>query len=357
MKPLPNHGKLLKEGCVSMANIYDIAKKSGVSRSTVSRVINNQPSVSEDKRLRVLEAIDQLKYTPSATARALARNKTNTIGVTSRELAHSFYNEFIKSIHFGADQRSYGVLYTMRNAYLKTNIDFKGLMHKKVDGYMFVGEGTVTEDELSDLIHNDIPVVCYEFDYKIDDALFININNKESGYLATEYLYALGHRNIIHLSYASGLQEMSLRAEGFNKAVMDLGIGSGEIFKVAFTLEEMYDQVQSMMPYIKKSEVTAAFCGNNTIASVLIEVLIANGYEVPKDFSVIGFDDTPVERGLHMSRQIIPEITSIKQPQKAMAEYGLNALMTSIETGKALESGNKIFKCALVLRDTTSLKL
>ena len=337
-----------------MANIYDIAKESGVSRSTVSRVINNQPSVSEDKRQKVLAAIDKLKYTPSATARALATNKTNTIGVTSRELAHSFYDEFINNIHSGADQRNYGVLYTMRNTYSHANIDFTALMHKKVDGYMFVGEGTVTEEELKDLIHNDIPVVGYEFNFDIEHSLFININNLESAYQGTKYLFDLNHNHIIHITYDSTMQEMQLRAKGYLKAVADLGIKKAQVFNVPFVQSEIFEQCQLMMPYIMANKVTAAFCTNNIIASVLIEVLIENGYSVPEDFSVVGFDDTPAERPLHISRQKIPEITSVKQPQSEMASYGINALISSVEAGEPLETGNIIFECDLIVRNTTA---
>lgn len=339
-----------------MANIYDIAKESGVSRSTVSRVINNQPSVSAEKKARVLAAIDKLKYTPSATARALATNKTNTIGVTSRELAHSFYDEFINSIHYGADDRSYGVLYTMRNAYSKTNIEFSSLMSKKVDGYMFVGEGTVTKEELEDLIHNQVPVIGYQFNYDIEHGLFININNYDSAYQATKYLFDLNHNHVIHLTYDSGLQEMQLREDGYYKAVKDLGIERTKVIKVPFDHHEIFEKCQAVIPYIADNKITAAFCANNVIASVLIEVLIENGYSVPGDFSVVGFDDTPAERPLHISRQKIPEITSIKQPQKEMAEYGINAMLNAIEAGVPIETGNRIFDCSFIVRNTTAYR-
>ncbi len=221
-----------------MANIYDIAKEAGVSRSTVSRVINNQPSVSEDKHRRVVAAIDKLKYTPSATARALAMSKTNTIGVISRELAHSFYDEFINNIHLGADNRNYGVLYTMRNTYSHTNVDLNTLMHKKVDAYMFIGEGTATADEIEDLGHNDIPVVGFEFHYKTPKGLYININNTQSAYNAMKYLYELGHTNTVHLTYRSGLQEMKLREEGYFNAVKDFAMNDARVFRVAFFQED-----------------------------------------------------------------------------------------------------------------------
>ena len=339
-----------------MANIYDIAKEANVSRSTVSRVINNQPSVSTDKRLRVLEAVEKLSYTPSATARALATNKTNTIGVISRELAHSFYDEFINSIHYGADYKNYGVLYTMRNAAMHTNINLSTVLHKKVDGYMLVGEGTASKAEIEALGHNDIPVVGYEFYYKLDKGLFININNKKSAYDAMTYLYSLKHERIIHVTYKSRLQEMRLREEGYNEAAERLGIQSAKVFDVAFEAIHIHQQCQEVMTYIKEHKVTAAFCANNIIASVLIEVLIEHGYDVPQDFSVIGFDDTPAERPLHISRQKIPEITSIKQPQKEMADYGLNALISAIEKDQPLESGNVMFDCEMVIRNTTSIK-
>jgi len=340
-----------------MANIYDIAREAGVSRSTVSRVINNQPSVSKDKRERVLAAISKLRYTPSATARALATNKTNAIGVTSRELAHSFFDEFIKSIHYCADDRKYGVLYTMYNAHMHTNIDFASLMHKKVDGYMFVGQGTTTESELKALVHNDMPVVGYEFSYRVNNALFININNKESAYNASRYLYELGHRHIIHLTYLGDLQEMSLREEGYYQAVRELGLGADRVFRMPFDHIDIYEACKKVVDYIRIHKVTAAFCSSNIIATYLIEVLLEKGILVPENFSVIGFDDTPVERPIRLNRQLIPEITSIKQPQKEMGAYGINALITAIEEEKPMKSAQKIFDCQLVERGTTARRI
>jgi len=131
-----------------MPNIYDVAKEAGVSRSTVSRVINNQKSVKDDKRERVLEAIKKLNYTPNATARALAMNKTNTIGVIARELTEAFNAEFIAGIHDEADAMHYGVIFCMRTNYDKANINYIDFLNKKVDGIIFIGEETVSTEEL-----------------------------------------------------------------------------------------------------------------------------------------------------------------------------------------------------------------
>ncbi len=89
---------------------------------------------------------------------------------------------------------------------------------------------------------------------------------------------------------------------------------------------------------------------------LLIEVLIKGGYQVPIDFSVVGFDDTPVERPQFMNRQKIPEITSMKQPQSLMASYGVNALITAIEKDQPLETGNKLFDCEMIIRSSTSIR-
>ncbi len=229
-------------------------------------------------------------------------------------------------------------------------------MHKKVDGYQFVGEGTATEEELKDLIHNDIPVIGYEFNFNIDDALFININNLDSAYEATQYLFDLNHNHIVHLTYDSNMQEMKLREEGYYIAAKDFGIEKVKVFEVPFVQNEIFEKCQSIIGYIKENDITAAFCGNNIIASVLIEVLIENGYSVPEDFSLVGFDDTPAERPMHISRQKIPEITSVKQPQREMADYGVNALIAGIEAGKPFETGNKIFECELIVRNTTAVR-
>lgn len=338
-----------------MANIYDIAAHANVSRSTVSRVLNNHPSVSLDKRERVLAAIEALKYTPSATARALAMNRTNAIGVVARDLAHPFYGQFINAIHAHADYKGYGVLYAMKNPFQQTSMDYKALMHKKVDGYLFLGEGTASIEDLESLIHNKIPFVGLEFDHPTKGGIYLTINNQEITYQVTEHLLELKHDKIIYITYDGLMQEFAERIEGYKSAMADADHKAISVHSVSFDREMMYQDMTSILRYIKERDITAAICANNTIAGILLEHLIEAGVRVPEDFSVVGFDDTLVERPYYINRQSIPEISSVKQPHEAMAAYAVEALSRALD-GEDAKEERRCYKCELIIRDTTKIR-
>jgi len=337
-----------------MYNIYDVAKKAGVSRSTVSRVINNQESVKDDKRARVLEAIKEMNYTPNATARALAMNKTNTIGVIARELTESFNSKFIDAIHTFADQMHYGVIFCIRSNATVTNINYIDFLNKKVDGFLFIGQGTVSEEELTSLSRSEIPVVAMEIEYPGSNATFVTINNRDSIFKAVEHLSKLGHKNIINVTAEDATQEKDARNKGYQEGLDAFGITYSRTFELPYNFYEARHIAKSILPRIVEDKVTAAVCYNNEIAAALCEVLIKNGYDIPKDFSIVGFDDIHYT---NLAEVPYPRITSFLQPQHEMAIYAITTLLQMIDRnkGESIKSKSKEFKCKLMIHESTTV--
>lgn len=335
-----------------MPNIYDVAREAGVSRSTVSRVINNQKSVKDDKRKQVLMAIKKLNYTPNATARALALKRTNTIGVISRELTETFNAKFINEVHHYADNQHYGVIYCMRKHTTQANINYIDFLNKKVDGFIFIGENTVTEEELENLSKAQIPVVAMEVEYPVEHVTFLNIDNFESSYNAVKYLYELGHRRLVNITANEPTQEKEARKAGFNKACEDMGMDFFETVETPYYIGASKTCIQELIPNLLENNITAGFCYNNVIGTMLAEELIVNGKSIPDDFSIIGFDD--IHYG-NISRVAIPELSSIRQPQKEMAEYAVEKLLEAINRKKdsMILSESKVFNCELKIHEST----
>lgn len=327
-----------------MPNIYDVAREAGVSRSTVSRVINNQKSVIESKRVRVLEAIEKLNYTPNATARALAMNKTNTIGVIARELTEDFYAGFINNIHRFADEHHYGILFCMRKANSRYNIDYIDFLHKKVDGFIFLGENTVTEEELRKLAQAKTPVVVLEMNYPVMPITYINVNNEEAAY---ESVVKLGerHTNIAHITACEDTQEKADRLKGFEKAIREHDFIHGGIYQVPYYMVNARLLIDDIIDECISRGVGAAFCFNNAMATVLAEGLIKRKVKIPDDFSIIGFDD------INYANQAlfpIPRISSNRQPQFEMAQYAIDALVKRIDEEIEGSDYSRVFRCEFV---------
>jgi LacI family transcriptional regulator len=337
-----------------MYNIYDVAKKAGVSRSTVSRVINNQESVKDDKRERVLEAIKELNYTPNATARALAMNKTNTIGVIARELTESFNAKFIDGIHQYADQMHYGVIFCIRSNTNVSNVNYIDFLNKKVDGLIFIGQDTVSEDELISLAKSQIPVVAMEIEYPVEHITFINVNNRDSVYKAIEHLGKLGHKRIVNITTEDKTQERTARNKGYEDGLNDLGLAYKCTYELPYNFFEARHIARSILPRLIDDKVTAAFCYNNEIGAALCEALITNGYDIPKDFSIVGFDDMHYT---NLSEVPYPRLTSFLQPQRDMAFYAISTLIQIInrKKGDAITSKSKEFKCKLMIHESTTI--
>ncbi len=335
-----------------MPNIYDVAKEAGVSRSTVSRVINNQESVKDDKRERVLEAIAKLNYTPNATARALAMNRTNTIGVIIRSLTDNFNTEFISSVHDAADKNHYGAIFCMRTVEDQANINYIDFLNKKVDGFIFIGEETVSEDELRSLAASEIPVIAMESTHPVESITYVTVDNYESALKSVEYLISLGHKRIINISTTDMTQEKDLRSLGYEEAIKKNGLAYSETIPISYIVEEAKAYLNKLVPQILNQGITAAFCFNNMIATILIEALILAGVRIPEDFSVVGFDDIEYR---HLSEVPYPRITSSKQPQAEMASYAVTELIGQIERPKEtpIESKSREFECQLNIRHST----
>lgn len=331
-----------------MANVFDIAKEAGVSKSAVSRVINKQSGVNKDKRKRVLDAIDKLNYTPNAMARGLVLRKTNTIGVIVRELSNSFYAEFIKDIHYCADKKGYGALYCNRNSYIESNIDYLSSLNKKVDGFLFLGEGTVSQNELQSLIRRNYPSIVIQAKLDVPEVTYIQIDNFEATYKSVKYLIELGHTKIINFSGPKDFELME-RTRGYNQALKNYNIPFEKTFHLDYFMSSAYKLTKEIASFIREEGVTAAVCSNNIIATGVIDALIDSQIRVPEDFSVIGFDDIV---NAEITNNNIPAITSVKQPQLAITQYAIEKLLYMIGNGCGDYSKN--FECELMIRRSTA---
>ncbi|NLK21701.1 MAG: LacI family transcriptional regulator [Epulopiscium sp.] len=333
-----------------MITIYDVAKEAGVSRSTVSRVLNSRKEVKEETRIKVMNTIEKLNYNPNSAARALAMQANNAIGVVAAGLTDNFYAPIIDAIYTCSDKMGYGSLFCKHNSKNTVKVNYLSILFGKVDGIIFIGEKTVERSNLIRFIDGGYPVVSIfnKHNTNIPGVVNVNIDNFQGGYSATRHLIQLGHKKIAHIIGDRKSFEALDRFEGYKQALSDYGldIDHNLIKQGSFSFRDGYHCGKELLA--SASPMTAIFCASDNIAAGFMHAALEKDISIPKDISVVGFDDIN-QSGLFLKD--MPAITTIRQPRNQMAEYAVAALINQINKNKVEE--NKIFQTELIIRDST----
>ncbi|EIV99251.1 LacI family DNA-binding transcriptional regulator [Thermoanaerobacter siderophilus] len=320
-------------------NSKDIARIAGVSRSTVSRVINNYPNVPPETKEKVLKVIREYNYVPHASARMLRGKSSKTIGLVIVDLKkNSDIHKVYDNVYFGpfttavidfANQLGYNVLvitvYKTRD-YKKVREVF---YNKTINGAIFIGVKN-DDPDIKNLIEAGLKTAVIDQEIKEDEddafnkSIIVNMDNVNGAYEATKYLINLGHTEIAHIT--GDMEKLSgfARLEGYKKALKEAGIPfkSSLVVKGDFVEESGYKAAYKLF---KKAKPTAIFASNDQMAIGAMQALEEMGYKVPEDVSIIGFDDITI------SRYLKPALTTMSASLLQMAELAVENLIKSIE--------------------------
>lgn len=321
-------------------NSNEIAKLAGVSRSTVSRVINNYPNVPEETRKKVLKVIDEYDYVPHASARMLAGVKNRIIGLFIIDMAERsggiknritrspYYLEFTSSVIEHASEKGYKVLvHIIHNS--KGYKEIKECFYNKtISGGIFIGENN-NDEVIKKIINAGYKVALIDQDVREDDdyskCIIVNADNFKGAYTATKYLIDCNHRKIAHIT--GDIEKFSAieRIKGYKKALEDANIPIKDNFivKSKFLEESGYESAKELLSNDDKP--TAIFASNDKIAIGAIKAIQEAGLRVPEDICIIGFDD------IEECKYINTPLTTIKMDLEKMAEVSTDAIITSIE--------------------------
>jgi DNA-binding LacI/PurR family transcriptional regulator len=335
-----------------LTSIYDVAKLANVSNSTVSRVLNNSGAVKEEKRQRVLDAVQQLNYHPNGSARALALKRCKVIGVVVRELpGHVFYNKIVEGIYQEAYKRGYGVLFCINNINRcgNTSVHYSTFLMDKVDGIIFLGHDAVTREDIISIKDQDFPVVLIDNNYNIPGVPSINVNNYDGAYKATRYLIQVGHRHIAHIMGDINAFDADERFRGYRQALIDYNLPYDENLVISgnYLFNESYTASNRFLD--ENRDFTAVFCANDDMAGGFIKSAVEHGLRIPKDVSLVGFDDINL---MQTNINCDVNLTTIKQPRYEMGEYAIEMLVNRIEKGVLGRSIN--IDLELIVRDSVA---
>ncbi|MFJ9150332.1 LacI family DNA-binding transcriptional regulator [Streptomyces sp. NPDC102270] len=300
----------------------DVARLAGVSRKTVSRVLNNEPYVSEESRRRVLAAAEELGYRLNHAARALASGRTRSIGVVA--LATAGYGT--ASLLVGIEQAVRDAGYALRVVNTPDGdpqsiaAALESLLEQGVDG--IVVSVPVVEGEVP--LGVDVPVLFVGAPpaFSATRTLTVGVGAHELARAATEHLLDLGHATVHHLAGPRRWYATKDRIEGWQAALADRGAHEPPVLNGDWSAASGY---AAGLGLASDRLVTAVFAAGDEMAIGLIHGLRESGRRVPEDVSVVGFDGNPV------FAYVSPPLTTVRQPFEAASSEGIRLLLHAIE--------------------------
>ncbi len=331
-----------------MPNIYEVAKRAGVSPSTVSRVLSQPDVVSAKTRSRVLRAVDVLGYTPNSTAKNLRTARTGKLLVTVPDISNPFFSLILQGIEDAAQREEYAVLLGDTQHDERREQRYATMLNsKEADGLIFLGHRLpeAAQARIRHAAPRCAPVVngC-EFNPRVS-VPSVHIDNERAAADAMSLLYDLGHRRIgiVAGPLVSPLSRDRLR--GASTVATERGGDDLTVVGGDFTVESGGEAAARLLASDRPP--TAIFCFNDEMAMGVLDHARQRGLNVPRDLSVVGFDD------IRFARYTQPALTTIAQPMREIGE-GTVKLLLSILVDDSVTPASVTLPHRLVVRATTA---
>ena len=328
--------------------IYDVAKRAGVAISTVSRVLNQSPYVSDSTKLRVEKAISELDFYPQVNARNLARKEAQLISVAVPTFTTPFFNEVLKGVK--DEIKTTGLDFIIYNTGSDNpEANFTGFVEKGIPDAMIIFSIEITET-----IHKrlkDLPIPVILVGYEHPDYDYIYWDNYHGGYIAAEHLIKQGFTKIGMIRPHSKSTISDLRERGFRDALRENGIPMDEDYLVSgitrkhagFSEEAGAEAINILLARNKMPQ--AIFCSNDAQAIGAIHSLEEKGFSVPGDVAVMGYDNIKISNYLNLS--------TIDQKMYEVGKASIKRLAERIKNSD-LKPMQTLIKPELVVRKSTT---
>ncbi len=333
-----------------MTTIKDVAREAGVSVATTSRVINNSPNTSESAIMAVKNAMKKLGYRPNINARALVSKTSNTMGVLVNDVSAPFFGTMIKAIDNIANEQGKQLL--IGNGYHDA-IKERNVINMLIDGRcesLVVHSKGMTDSELTQLANEYPGMVLINRLVPDIASRCIALDNHKGSYIATEHLIKNGHKHIGYISSSHEIEDARDRKEGYLNALRDYGLEVRDEY-IEFGEPDESGGEHAMINLIAKNiPLTAVATYNDYMAAGCMTLLQENGFRIPDDMSVIGFDDG------HIARYIYPRLTTIRYPIQVMANEAVKLSLQLINNTESVRKESKLFIPLLVKRSSVCSK-
>lgn len=340
---------------ISMGNditISDIGKVVGVSKTTVSRALNNSSLVNEGTRNKIIRAAERLNYRPNLIARSFVRRKTQTIGVIITNIANPFFAEVVKGIEKVAKQRDYHLLLGISEDDIEEEKRcIQDFLERRVDGILLVP----VHKKYNDLEHiytlkkEKVPFVLVSRNLEEIDTDWVMTDLRKGSYELVKYLIHLGHRRILFIIGPKEVTHSKYRIQGYRDGLKESKLNFDEelIFEGEFnTFEEGYNIGKEILTNFGKA-FDAIITVNDVVALGILRAAKEFGVGIPKDFSLAGYDDV-----IFAAIAEIP-LTTVAQPTMKIGEKSIEMLLEKIKNNSVSKGYQHIFlQPKLVIRNS-----
>lgn len=332
----------------SNLTLEEIARRSGVSRSTVSRVINQHPNVSQIVRDRVQAVIEDTGYQPNLAAQTLVSKRTSMIGLVLPRSVSSFFTDpyfprLLQGIAQGCNQQDY----TLGLFLVDTKEDEEKILPRisrkgMLDG-LLIQSGQMGDHLIERVVNLDMPLVVIGSPLHSKEVSFIDVDNVNGAYNAVSHLVRLGYQRIATITGLFGGAAAEDRLDGYKKAIIERGrnLDQSLIVEGDFTEEGGYFAMQQLLP----AKPDAVFAASDLTAVGAMRAVREARLKIPEDIAFVGYDD------VSLARYSNPQLTTIRQP---ITRFGHNAVEILIDL---IENGNQpaqrvIMGTELIIRES-----
>lgn len=329
--------------------IHDVARRSGVSYQTVSRVINNHPNVAHRTRERVQQAIEEMHYQPSLLAKSLVTRRSQLIGVIAHGMDQYGPSQILQNVQESAHDFGYEILLTTLQ---QTNLEevreqdvlgaVQRLQQFGVDGLVLLTN--YDAHQVVNGLTRNLPFVLVDATADVHGPT-VSIDQFDGAVKATRHLVSLGHRELLHIGGPPGWSDARLRREGFESVVEQERLPARPTYEGDWSASSGFQALNRALD--DGLTFSGVFSANDQMALGVLSALKARGYRVPHDISLVGFDDTP--EAPHYD----PPLTTIRQNFALLGRKSLEELMRLIRTPGGRER-HFVFDSQLVIRSTTA---
>lgn len=328
--------------------IRDIAREAGVSVATTSRVLNRQPHVAPETRERVLRVVRKRGFSRNPSARALSRARTNLVGVTLPTMRTAYYAYIIAALSEALYEQDRRAIFCPTWHEHDREVDLlKRLMRGTTDGAVLILPAESSE-ELRALQEHGYPFVVLDPRVPLNGSIAsISAANTAGATKATEHLLCLGHRRIAAITGPAGWCATEQRLDGYRGALARAGMPLDRMLELQGDFEIAGGYAATLQLLDDPSPPTAIFGFNDNLAIGALQAAQSRGLHVPKDISIVGFDDS------EQAEIVTPPLTSVHQPLAEMGRMAASVLTRLIE-GHADHSTQIELSTSLTIRNSTA---
>jgi LacI family transcriptional regulator len=334
----------------SAMNIREIAKRAKVSTATVSRAINRVPTVDPTLSKRVWKIISEMGYYPNTQARALVSGRTRIFGLIVSDITNPFFPEIVQSFEDIAVQHGYEILLTSTvHDPKRMETSIRRMIERRVEGVAVLTFG-MEESLLQDLRFRKVPLVFIDVGPALPGICNIRVDYQRGIRQAVQHLAALRHERIAFIAGPLTIQSAITRKKAFEASVLEIGmtVEPDLIIEGDHTME---GGMRALRQLIEKSQPpTAVMCSNDMTAIGVMRQAYEFGIAIPKDLSVVGFDD------IRLAQFVIPPLTTVQMSQAETGRIAFKALLAELEGNNISSNGTEYaLSTDLVLRQSTAL--